>query len=88
MGGGERIPTLESVLKLSLCRPNMLLNIELKGPFDQSLLPHYNFNLAAKKMIEMIDKYNLAYRVMVSSFVPRIIDSVIAVSTPDRKFII
>ena len=66
----------------------MLLNIELKGPFDEAWLPHYDFNLAAEKMIELMDKYNLAHRVMVSSFVPRIIDSVIAISTPDRKFII
>ena len=66
----------------------MLLNIELKGPFDEEWVQHYDYNLAAKKMIELIDRYHLAHRVMVSSFVPRIIDSVIAASTPDRKFII
>ena len=82
------MPTLEAVLKLSLCRPNMLLNIELKGPIKEEWVAHYDYNLAAKKMIDLIDKYNLAHRVMVSSFGPRIIDSVIAASTPDRKFII
>ena len=66
----------------------MLLNIELKGPLDEKWVAHYDYNLAAKKMIELIDRYHLAHRVMVSSFVPRIIDSVIAESTPDRKFII
>ena len=39
-------------------------------------------------MIELVDKYNLAERVMISSFVPRIIDSVISASPSNRKFII
>ena len=66
----------------------MLLNIELKGPIDEEWVAQYDYNMAARKTIDLIDKYHLAHRVMVSSFVPRIIDSVIAASTPDRKFII
>ena len=88
LGGGERIPTLEALIKLSLSRPNMLLNIELKGPWDEEYVSQYDYNLAAKKVIQLIDKYNVAERVMISSFVPRIIDSVISASSPDRKFII
>ena len=82
------MPTLDALLKLSLCRPNMLLNIELKGPIDEEWVAQYDYHLAAKKVIQLIDRYGLAHRVMISSFVPRIIDSVIAASTPERKFII
>ena len=34
VGGGERIPTLEQVLQLCLLSPQMLINIELKAPYD------------------------------------------------------
>ena len=88
LGEGERIPTLEALIILCQNRPNMLMNIELKGPFDEEWVSQYDYNLAAQKVIDLIDKYNIAPKVMVSSFVPRIIDSVIAVSTPERKFII
>ena len=62
----------------------MLLNIELKGPLDEEWVSQYDYTLAAQKLIDLIDKYKIARKVMVSSFVPRIIDSVIAVSTPER----
>ena len=66
----------------------MLLNIELKGPWDEEYVSKYDYNLAARKVIELIDKYDVAERVMISSFVPRIIDSVVAASPSNRKFII
>ena len=82
------MPTLEALIQLSLTRPDMLLNIELKGPIDEEWVQQYDYNLAALKVIELIEKYDIAKRVMISSFVPRIIDSVIAASTSDRQFII
>ena len=88
LGGGECIPTLEALIMLCLDRPNMLMNIELKGPLDEEWVSQYDYNLAAQKVIDLIDRYNIAGKVMISSFVPRIIDSIIAVSTPERKFII
>lgn len=88
IGEGERMPTLEALLELSLSRPNMLLNIELKGPLDEEWVQMYDYNLAAQKVIELIEKFQVASRVMISSFVPRIVDSVIAASPSDRAFVI
>lgn len=34
LGEGERIPTLESLIELCQESPQMLLNIELKGPLN------------------------------------------------------
>ena len=62
----------------------MLLNIELKGPWDEEWVSQYDYNLAARKVIELMEEYDIAHRVMISSFTPKIIDSVIAESTPDR----
>jgi len=35
----------------------MLLNIELKGPLNETWAEQYDFNLAAKKVVELIDVY-------------------------------
>ena len=35
----------------------MLLNIELKGPLDEFWAMQYDFNLAAEKVVELIDVY-------------------------------
>ena len=88
MGGGERIPTLESVIKLCQNTPNMLLNIELKGPRFGPLVKKYNFKLAARKVVDLINKYKIASKVMVSSFVPRILDCIMDAAPPPRKFVI
>ena len=37
LGEDQRIPTLLSVISLCSESPNMLLNIELKGPWDSDL---------------------------------------------------
>ena len=88
LGEGQCIPTLEALILICLDSPNMLLNIELKGPLDEEWVSQYDYNLAAQKVIELIDRYKIARRVMISSFVQRILDSIIAASTPARKFII
>ena len=88
MGGGERIPTLESVIRLCQNSPNMLLNIELKGPRNGPMTAKYNYKLAAKKVVNLINKHKIASKVMISSFVPRILRSIIEISPPSRKFII
>jgi hypothetical protein len=58
----------------------MLLNIELKGPLDESWAERYDFELAAQRVVELIDTYKIGYKTMVSSFVPRILSSIIAAS--------
>ena len=66
----------------------MLINIELKGPFDEVWYDSYDFNRAAQLVIALVDKYDVAERVMISSFVPRILESIIAESPATRKFVI
>lgn len=55
----------------------MLMNIELKGPLDEQWYDYYDFNQAAQLVIALIDKYDIALKVMISSFVPRILESII-----------
>ena len=92
LGEGERIPTLEALIQLCQYSPNMLLNIELKGPLDESWEAHYDYDDAASKVVSLIEKYDIASKTMISSFVPRILDS-IAKAAPHsarkpRKFVI
>ena len=51
----------------------MLFNIELKGPLSPDWVSQYDYDLAVKKMIDLIHKYDIATKTMVSSFVPQII---------------
>ena len=69
----------------------MLMNIELKGPLDEAWVAQYDYNLAAQKVVELIDSYDIASKTMVSSFVPRILDAIIEASASadqPRKFMI
>ena len=59
----------------------MLLNIELKGPLSDDWVSQYDYDLAAQKVIELIDRYDIGKKTMISSFVTRIIDSVTRVSS-------
>ena len=68
----------------------MLLNIELKGPTEEASAAKYNFELTAKKVVELIEHYDIGRKVMVSSFTPKILDG-IAKASPNastRQFII
>lgn len=58
----------------------MLLNIELKGPMSEEIAKLYDYDLAAQKVIELIDQYSIGYKSMISSFTPRILTSVINAS--------
>ena len=62
--------------------------MELKGPLDDYWIYQYDYNLAAQKVIEMIDSYDIGPKVMISSFVPKILDAVTALTPPTRKFMI
>ena len=68
----------------------MLLNIEIKAPTDAKLVKKYDHDLATKKVLELVKKYDIGPKVMISSFTPRVIDSVIKNSNPpeDRTFLI
>jgi len=46
----------------------MLLNIELKGPrYDEARASQYNFDLVSQKVIALIDEFDIADKVMISS---------------------
>ena len=68
----------------------MLLNIEIKAPVDAKRSKAYNTDMAAEKVIELIKKYDIGPRVVISSFTPKVIKSVEKASMPpeDRTFII
>ena len=67
----------------------MLLNIELKGPWDNDWESQYDFDLAAQKVVQLIEKYKIGYKTMVSSFLPRIHDGILrATQNTSREFVI
>ena len=76
IGEGERMPTLEMLLKEAVKRPNMLLNIELKAPADEAVAPRYNMKLAAQIVINMINEYQMTRQIMMSSFNMKVIKAV------------
>lgn len=90
LGQGERIPTLESLIMLCMDSPSMLLNIELKGPLTAKWEAMYNYDLAAQKVVSLIEEYGIGLKTMVSSFVPKILESILRASPDEasRDFII
>ena len=54
----------------------MLLVIELKGPHNEKWVTKYDHDLAAQLVVELIEKYDIWQKTMVSSFVPLLIDNV------------
>ena len=68
IGGGERIPTLEAVLMLCLDAPKMIVNIELKSPCEPKHQESYPTKLMCRQTRDLIDKYQIWERTMVSAF--------------------
>ena len=46
----------------------MLLNMELKAPSKKYWIDRYDYDLAAQKVVELIYKYDIELKVMISSF--------------------
>lgn len=87
LGGGERIPTLEALFQLCQTAPAMLLSLEMKAPSDEPWVSTYNKDVAAQKVVQLITMYNVGSRLMVSSFKPSMLTSVLlASSTSPRTF--
>ena len=84
IGEGEHMPTLHELLTLIQRAPDMLINIELKGPYHDEFKIRYDFYKAAKIVAENIDCFKIAHRTIVSSFEPLITNSIKVVS--NRKF--
>ena len=68
----------------------MMLNIELKGPMDEAWALEYDYDMAAQKVVDLINKYDISSKTMVSSFVPKILSSIMKASDPEssRHFMI
>ena len=49
------MPMLSELIELCQTKPHMLLNIELKGPEDVEIAKSYDFDIAALKVVEMIE---------------------------------
>ena len=82
------MPTLEDVIEITLAAPKMLLNIELKGPMDPECLDEFDFDETAEIVVDLINKYQIGSRVMVSSFNPNVLDAVLRASSADRDFLV
>ena len=57
---------------LCLDAPKMIINIELKGPCDSAVHAAYPFEAVSRQTRDLIDKYQIWERTMVSSFDPQI----------------
>lgn len=66
-GNGERIPLLSEVFEL-IHSTNVFVNIELKGPRTPSLSAIYNCELAANRVLETVNQYDMHGRFLISSF--------------------
>ena len=89
IGGGERIPTLLQLIQLCEGKDDMLLNIELKGPKDPEIAKKYDFALAAKLVVDMINEHNIGFKTQVSSFRYQFIDALLELQkTQGRSYML
>jgi glycerophosphoryl diester phosphodiesterase len=63
------MPTLVELLDLT-ADSDIFLNIELKGPLDEEFKSKYDFVKASQLIIDLVQKYQIGNRCMVSSFSP------------------
>ena len=63
---------------LALDAPKMLINIELKGPADSRIESRYDYLQTCKEVRDLVDKYQIQDRIMVSSFSPLITNGMIS----------
>ena len=67
IGEGQEMPTANDLVELFL-DTDTELHLELKGPYFDEFKHKYDFNLAALKLYELIEKYGIKHRTIVSSF--------------------
>ena len=58
----------------------MLLSIELKSPETDSLAILYNHDIEVQKVIELVNKYQIGPKTVLTSFTPRVLQSIIKAS--------
>ena len=54
----------------------MVVNIELKAPSHPDFKPRYDCDKAAKVVLDMMNRFEMARQVMISSFQPEIIEAI------------
>ena len=52
---------------------------------SEEWITKYNYDLAALKVVELIEKYKISDKTMISSFVPQIIESILRVTEHPRR---
>ena len=57
------------------------LNIEFKGPYDANLKLSYDYKFACKTVCDLVIAFELADRVMMSSFQTEIVEELISLRT-------
>ena len=71
------MPTFEEVIMLGLDAPKMQFHIEMKGPaLTKEAIARYDYYLATKLTRDLIDKYELNGRSIITSFDPLIISNI------------
>jgi glycerophosphoryl diester phosphodiesterase len=89
IGEGQRIPTLAQVLDLCQDKDDMLINIELKAPWEMHNRVKYDYHNAVRVVYDMIMEQGIGHKVQVSSFIPEMIESLVHISKVEgRDFII
>lgn len=66
MGDGEKIPTLDKLLKF--CRDRLFINIELKVPRLPHVKSAYKYQDCAREVFRLIEKNGMSDQVLISSF--------------------
>ena len=59
IGQGEQMPTLRELLTLIQEAPDMIINIELKGPSSAEMKPRYDFDFACQIVAENIKQFEI-----------------------------
>lgn len=82
-GEGYTIPTLGSVFELFAGK--MFINIELKGPMDDSMKPQYDCAKAARTVLDLVVKHEMHGKFLISSFTHSLLRVVEQVRTTYEK---
>ena len=72
-------------MELTQKAPKMLVNIEMKGPKTAEIRRKYDITKACSLVRNLIDKFQIADRTILSSFGKQILDEMVE-QTPERQF--
>ena len=73
LGSGQRVPTLEQVILLTLDAPKLQIHIEVKSPISAAKKALYNSARTCNRVRDVIDDYIIRERTTVTSSDPEIL---------------